>query len=192
MNNSKRGFTFIEMIVVITVLGLALPSLFAIVFSILQQQTKIIRLSEIKRQGDNIIDVMSTAVRSNALEIYSDFGLTSKVCATASSSYPSSGTVTELSFKDRDSKKFGYYLSGSAIAARTDASYISGNLTSSKIVVQNFSISCKKSAQYASPVVTVQFEICYKRDASDNSCSATRSDEFAKLTYNTKIKLRNQ
>ena len=61
---TRQGFTLIEMITVIGVMGLALPATFAILFSIFRQQTKILALKEVKRQGDQILSQLETVIRS--------------------------------------------------------------------------------------------------------------------------------
>ena len=67
-----RAFTFIEMLVVIGVIALTLPVLFAIIFAILQQQMKVYRLSEVKRQGDYVMNMVITKLKSKPLQIRSD------------------------------------------------------------------------------------------------------------------------
>jgi len=74
--NNKTGFTFIELIVTISIVAFTLPALFAIVFSIFRQQAKITALQEVKKQGDNLLSRMKSTIENSALKIYSDQGTT--------------------------------------------------------------------------------------------------------------------
>ncbi len=190
MNYHRRGFTFIELIVVIAVIGLALPALFAIVFSVLQQQVKTLRLSEIKRQGDNALNIMTTAIRSNAVKIYADNVFGTEYCSNTTTNSTSGATTgSNFFFRDKSDKWFQYYLSGTALAADTNGDYLDGDLTTSKVRIENFSISCIRSATYSGSIVTIQFDICYSNAVC--SSGSTRNEEIAKLTYKTQVKLRN-
>jgi type II secretory pathway pseudopilin PulG len=181
-----QSFTIIETIVVIGVFGLALPALFTIVFTILQQQTKIIRLSEVKRQGDFILNVIENTVRNYALSVYSEQSLSNIQCATAGSSYiyPTNGS---LYFKDRFGNWFRFYTltaGGVNYVASEGAKVSSINLTTNKVQVNNLTISCTRSARYSPPIVTVSF-------ATQYNTTSTRPEETASLNYQTKIKLRS-
>lgn len=189
-NYFQRGFTLIELIVVVAVIGLALPALFAIVFSVLQQQVKVLRLSEIKRQGDTVLNIMTTAIRSNAVKIYADNTFGTEYCSNTTTNSTSGATTgTNFFFRDKSDRWFQYYLSGTALIADTNGDYLNGNLTTSKVRIENFSISCIRGATYTGSIVTVQFDICYNNAAC--ASGSARNEEIAKLTYKTQVKLRN-
>jgi prepilin-type N-terminal cleavage/methylation domain-containing protein len=177
---TKSGFTLIEIILVIMVIGLALPVLFNIVFTVLRQQVKIIALQEIKRQGDSAVNSIETAVKNQAVAIFSDDKLlpSDQQCLLSGSSYaPEKGIKFYL--KDKNGNWFRYRFVDPYIAS-DESSLTNPNgipLTNPKVIISNFSITCKKSANYSFPVVSVSFKVSHKEGSS--------------LNYNTRIKLRN-
>lgn len=189
----KKGFTFIEIVVVIGVIGLALPALFAIVFAILQQQTKIMRLSEVKRQGDNVLVMIQNTIRNYATEIYSDTGLTIKECDSTINPH-TSNTGSNFYLKDKYNNSIRFYLQtvGSDIFIASDsarpfsAPATTQQLTTNKVTITtptNF-ISCQRSATYSPPIITINFKVQYKT-------TSTRVEDTASLNYQTSIKLRS-
>lgn len=178
------GFTLIEIIVVVAVIGLSLPVLIGTVFVMVRQQTKIVRLSQIKREGDNLIGAIENTVKDRAISIHSDWSPTdlNMVCKNL---VPHSSTST-LTFSDKNGRWFGYELNGGTVASRSAS--ISDPLiplTSSKSKVSAFSIGCSRVTDFSPPVVTLSFDICYE------TCDMARPEDFAKLHYQTRIKLRN-
>ncbi len=184
----KKGFTFIEMVVVIATLLLALPTLFAIIFTVINQQTKIIRLTEVKRQGDYALAMMKNTIRNYATEIYSDQGLTAAniKCSTAGSTWDNI-SPNELYFKSSDGKWLRYYInmvSGINHIASASAVFTATNLTSDKVTINNFSIVCNRNILYSPPILNISFQVQYKT-------ASTRPEDTASLNYQTAIKLRS-
>ena len=184
-----NGFTLIETIVVVAVIGLTLPVIFAIFFVLLQQETKIYRLSTVKKEGDYIINLMENAIKNEAVTILSSISpippdATNKKCASDSSSYSS---TSSLYFLNKNGLWFGYLVNGNTIASSA-ASLASINLTSSKTRISSFSISCSRTYMYSQPSISLSFNIEY---CNDIACSQTRPEEIASLFYQTRIKLRN-
>lgn len=177
----KKAFTLIETIIVVAILGLVLPALFAIIFVILQEQSKIYRLSQVKRQGDYVLDVMGNVVRNYAVQIYSDQAMTSanEKCVTAASSYNSSSS---LYLRDKFGNWLRFYSSGSKIASES-AVLTSVYLTTGAINVSNFSLTCTRSSLFSYPVLNVLFTVSY-------NSSSSRPEDVASLKYQTNIKLR--
>ena len=183
----KKAFTLIETIVVIGILGLILPALFAIIFVILQQQSKIYRLSEVKRQGDHVLNVMGNVIRNYAVQIYSDQTLTSgnEKCATAGPPYSSSSSFY---FKDKSTNGnwLRFYVSGNRIASESAVIPVAESpvyLTTSAINISNFSLTCNRSSLYSYPIISVGFKATY-------NSSSSRPEDSASLDYQTNIKLR--
>ncbi|KKP61104.1 MAG: hypothetical protein UR56_C0016G0015 [Candidatus Roizmanbacteria bacterium GW2011_GWC2_34_23] len=188
--NIKKGFTLIETIVVVAVIGLTLPVIFAIFFVLLQQQTKIYRLNTVKKEGDYVINLIENTIRDEAVTILSSNSpippdATNLKCANDSTSYSS---TSSLYFLNGEGSWFGYLVSGNTIAS-SSASLASINLTSSKTRISSFSISCSRKYLYSQPSVSISFNIKY---CNDVACSQTRPEEIASLFYQTRIKLRNQ
>ncbi|MFN4212439.1 MAG: type II secretion system protein [Microgenomates group bacterium] len=179
----KSSFTFIELIVVIGVVGLALPVLFAIVFALLQQQTKIYRLSQVKREGDYALNVMENIIRNNVISLHSGTPPTdsNKVCTTEGSTFD----TPYLQDKYTLGTWSRFYFSNDKIASESSTPpSINANLTTDKVKVTSFSISCQGKGIYSSPFVNLSFIIQY-------NTTSTRPEETATLNYQTKIKLRS-
>lgn len=189
--NIKRGFTLIETIVIISVIGLTLPVIFSIFFVLIQQQIKIYRMSVVKKEGDYLINIIQNTIKDKATIILSSSTPTppddtNKVCISDSSSYSSS---SGLYFLDKNGVWFGYLINAGSVASNS-ASFTSViNLTSSKILVNNFFISCSRANMYSPQSVSLSFDICYNSETEN--CNPSRPEEIALLHYQTKIKLRN-
>jgi type II secretory pathway pseudopilin PulG len=182
----KRSFTLIETIVVVAVIGLTLPVLFAIIFTLMRQQVKIYRLSQVKREGDYVINLMENTIRSRAVTIHSGVPSDANiVCKDAG--IPS---ASSLYFLDEDKQWFGYLFNSNSIASKSaDLTHPSIDLISSKTVVSNFSISCSRSSLYSPASILLSFDICYN---TGSGCTSIRPEEITSiLHYQTRIKLRN-
>jgi len=189
----RKAFTLIETIVVVAVIGLTLPVLFAIIFAITRQQVKIYRLSQIKKEGDYLISVMENTIRDRAITIYkSDLIDDANIVCKVVEDYPSS-PVDHLYFIDEDKQFFGYKIDVNKVASAA-VDLVSGDpytvdLTSGKTLVSNFSISCSRSSIYSPASISLSFDVCY--DTGLPNCATTRPEEIASLHYQTRIKLRN-
>jgi len=180
----KKSFTLIEMIVVIATIGLALPALFAIIFSILQQQVKIQRLSIVKREGDYVLNVMENTIRNYGESIHSATppNESNKICQ-------SSSLENASYFKDKFGNWFRFYLDttnsiSSESSVLNNGSRGSVSLNSSKTKITNFSIQCYQTALYSPPVINISFTISY-------NTSSSRAEETASFNYQTKVKVRS-
>ena len=180
---SNSSFTLIETMVVLAVLGLVLPALFAIVFLLLQQQTKVMRLHQVKKEGDFLLYSLTTTIKNRADAIYSDQGLTNIQCAKKDDSH-TSPNGSNFYFKDKEGNWFNYFIDENKISS--DSGYIDPPiiLTSDKVMIEDFQISCQRTGIFSPPIVSLGFTISY-------STSSTRSEETASLSYNNKIKLKS-
>lgn len=196
MGINKRSFTLIEVIIVIGVVAMSVPALFGLIFSIINQQAKIYRLSEVKKQGDLTITSLNQVVKNYAVDIYSNSSLTAKRCDTAGSRYPTSGTSdgSTFYFKDQfgNSIRFYRYTSGGNSFIASESARPAGSspqrflLTANniRILANSFTISCSRTALYSSPIVEIRLTLEY-------NTSSTRPDEKASLTYRSSVKLRS-
>jgi type II secretory pathway pseudopilin PulG len=180
----KKSFTLIEMIVVIATIGLVLPALFAIIFSILQQQVKIQRLSIVKREGDYALNVMENIIRNYGESIHSATPPTenNKICQ-------SSSLEDASYFKDKFGNWFRFYLDttnyiSSESSVLNNGSRGSVSLNSSQTKISNFSVQCYRTALYSPPVINISFTISY-------NTSSSRGEETAFFNYQTKVKLKS-
>lgn len=180
----KKSFSLIEVIIVITIISIVLPVLFNTLFSVLQQQLKIYRLAEIKRQGDYVLNVMENNIRNNAVSIHSGVPTTdsNEICKNTTS-------YSNLYFEDKNSLWFHYELSTIYLVSKTSTS--TTNLTSNKVRVEGLTITCNRSAKYSPPFIDISYTICYNNNNSPCNDTAIRTEERASMIYKTKIKLRN-
>jgi len=181
----KKCFTLIEMIVVIATIGLVLPALFSIIFSILQQQVKIQRLSIVKREGDYVLNVMENTIRNYGESIHSATPPTesNKICQ-------SSSLENASYFKDKFGNWFRFYLNTTNSISSESSVLNNGlpgsvSLNSSQTKITNFSIQCYRTSLYSPPVVNISFTIEY------NTTSLRVEEKVTPLTYQTKVKLRS-
>ena len=180
----NKAFTLIEVIVVIGVIGIVLPVLFSIIFSILQQQTKIQRLSLVKKEGDYILNVIENVVRNYAVKIYSENSFINEKCASAGSTYgPENGNT--FYFQDKYNRWFNFYLNSTTITSNSANLSSSVNLNSSQTKISSFSLQCYRSALYSPPIISINFTIEY------NTNSNRAEEKIIPLTYQTKIKLKS-
>lgn len=178
----KNGFTFIEVLIVLGVVGLTIPALFAIFFAILQQQAKVFRLTEIKRQGDYALNIMSSTIRNNAKSLYSDATLVTEQCDDAGENYSST-----VYFRDANNAWFTFGLSSSKISSSSSALAQAIDLTNTKTTIRNFTLSCQRKADFSTPVIYISFDIDYT-----NGVGVTPiPNEQATMHYQTKVKLRS-
>ncbi len=206
----KKSFTFIEMIIVISIVSLVVPSIFAIIFTLIREQVKIVRTSIIKREGDYALNLMINTIRNNAYSIHTDAPATSsnEICKTKTD--PATPSAA-LYFEDESGNSFGYFLNNSGIASSSSTVTFVGTptptptgtitpvpntptptppaITSSNTLIQNFLIGCDNTYAYGLPVVGISFDICYKTATGD--CITSRPEESIYLHYQTKIRLRN-
>jgi competence protein ComGC len=180
----KKCFTLIEMIVVIATIGLVLPAIFAIIFSILQQQLKIQRLSIVKKEGDYVLNVMENTIRNYAVKIYSESSLKTEMCTAENPTYRPSNS-SDFFFRDKSDRWFNFYQNYNNISSNSANLSSPVNLNSSQTRITNFSIQCYKTALYSTAVINISFTIEY------NTTSSRTEEKVPPLTYQTKVKLRN-
>src|SRR3989338_8513187 len=76
----RSAFTLIEVMVTIAAVVIVLPAILSIFFVILQQQTKIYRLAEVKRQGDAIVNILESAIPNSSYKIYTGYPPAIEIC----------------------------------------------------------------------------------------------------------------
>lgn len=180
MRKKTLGFTIIELIIVIGVIGVTIPAIFGIFFTMLRARAKTYVLQEVKRNGDNAVNIMGTLIKQRAVGIYNDQALTptNEVCLTSNTS-----ANNPLYFKDKDGEVF-YFISElvpTQIASRTAS--LAYYLTNQKVSANSFSIQCFRKNTFSPPIVRIDFDIV--------AVTSTRQEENAKIHYTTQVKLRN-
>ena len=177
MGAVKKGFTLIEVMVVISVIALVVPALFYMVFMILLQQVKIYRLSEAKRQGDFALTAITSNIRNSAVSIY-DANNTTELCS-------GTGDVSDVGkFRDQYDNWFSYTLISGKISSGSSILNTTTDLTKQNVTISDMTLKCYKTASFSPSIVEVKFTIT----AGD---AAARTEEKASLVYQTRVKLRS-
>lgn len=181
----KKGYTLIEMIVVIAIIGVVLPTIFTILFVIIQQQLKIYRLIEVKKQGDFVLSFMRNKIETEAVKISSKSDIITERCATTPSSYEP--TTQDFYFLNKDNNVFVFRTdSDGNLVLNNFATGIPTALTTSKVAIKNLTLKCIKKSNLASPLVQISFTVEY-----NNSSANVSAEEVAVLNYKTKLRLKS-
>ena len=193
----SKGFTFLETLVVIGIFSLIFPLVLSILFVIMQQQLRVFSLTEVKRQGDYIVNFLETTIANNAYKMY-DTGPSDpsphEVCEAGSvNSYPHEGSP--ITFKDKFNNEFSLIYSEPDLTITYPPSldpappftFPQGLLNNSKVRIANFSVACTKLAPYSAPLVKIDFTICYN---NGGSCDGGDTQRTVSLDYQSTIKLR--
>ncbi|MBI1863465.1 type II secretion system protein [Candidatus Microgenomates bacterium] len=183
MNRNKRAFTIMEILIVMGIISIMIPVLFTVVFAVIRQEARVYALTTVKTQGDFILNSMKFNIRNSAISLHSAYPATdfNKVCTSASSTPIAQNPLV---LRDRQGNSFYYSLSGNAVASNSSVLATPLALTSAKVSVSGFSMSCNLPSQYSAPIVTISYTVNY--------VSAVAGETAASLPYSTKIKLRNQ
>jgi type II secretory pathway pseudopilin PulG len=178
----RESFTLIEMIIVVGVLGFALPVLFAIMFIVIQQQTRIYALQEVKRQGDIAIFSIKSSIRQYGKLVanLSPYPNVTEICPP----YPTP-TLTPAPYimvYDSSMADFSYKLINNKIASESSRNAISNNfLTDESVVVSNLQFSCYRTNQFSPPIVWTSFTVT--KSGTDPNLPS--------MQYNSRFKLRS-
>lgn len=178
MSNSRSGFTLIEMLVVIIIVGMTIPLLMTIFVSVLRQQGRVKGLEIAKSQADTAFSSIKLAIRNNATSIHSAYPATdaNEICNTTTSSPVAASPMV---FKDSEGNSFYYSLSGTVIQSQISSDSGPKDMTAAPAEMSNLTFSCERTSDTANPIVTVSFE-------------STHPQIGFTLPYTTKIKLRNR
>lgn len=185
---NKKGFTFIELLIAVGIFSLSVPIVFGLFFINLNIQAKVFRMQEVKRQGDNALTVIQSVIRQSARSIHSAAAASdsNQVCTPDTNSY--TGT---LYFKDSLGDVFSFYQDGNTdqIASTSSKLATGGSddanpLTSTKVKISDFVISCDQPSSFSPPLVNVKFTVSETNNSG-------RHEEQASMYYQTTVKLRN-
>lgn len=160
IKQAKQSFSLIEMVIVVGVLGLALPVLFAIVFVIIQQQVRIYALQEIKKQGDQALFSMKTTIRQYGAVVAVPTLIPTIADLCPIYPTPSIADMTALYLYDRDLIGFQYELKNNKVASNSaDNNIIDRYLTDDKVVISNLKFNCYRTNQFSPPIVSLRFRV---------------------------------
>lgn len=178
---TKKGFTIIEMLIVLTVVGILVPTTFSIVFVILRQQVRIYRVIETRRQGDYILSyIKDRLIRSNAMTNL-DGSVT--YCDDAGETH-NGGNGSTVEFRDNQNNTYRIYRDGTTNSIIFDNGSLASSLNTTTVSISDFNIQCYRRGEYASPLIGVSYTISF------NDSTPSPSEGTVALQYQTKIKLR--
>jgi prepilin-type N-terminal cleavage/methylation domain-containing protein len=182
-DHGRKGFTFIEMMVVVVVLSVALPAIFTIALIIFRQQLKVFALQTVKREGDVALSVLQVNLKNSAVSVHTTYPATdaNETC-TATSAVPT--TISPMIFRDDFNNSFYFPLNGGSLSSASSVLGTPVSLTDPSVAIQNFTMSCNRPSTATTPIVSISYDVVY-------NTASTRTEDTAKLHYATKIKLRN-
>ena len=164
----KKGFTLIEVIVVISVIALIIPAIYSIIFSILKQQIYLYQLTQVKRQGDTAMNIIKESIKP-IVNIVDESGI--QLCK---DSIPEGDPV--LQFIDKNANRFYFYTDpDNKLVLWQQTPNV---LTNDKVIISNLSVTCTDTAP---AIIKVSFTIRYNTPETINNS----------LNYTSRTVLRN-
>jgi len=151
----KKAFTFIEILVVLGIISLALPALFAIIITIFQQETRIYALKDVKQQGDYALENIKFTIQQQGARIVNS-AYQDEVCPLLTSPTPT--PASHIYVMDHEQNTFTYYINSYKIASESSIGTFSF-LTNSRVVISNFGYSCYKTNTFSPPIVVASFDV---------------------------------
>ncbi|HRN69881.1 MAG TPA: prepilin-type N-terminal cleavage/methylation domain-containing protein [Candidatus Woesebacteria bacterium] len=150
---NKKAFTLIEMLIVLTVTAILIPTVFSIVIVIMRQQVRIYKVVETRRQGDYILTfIKEKLVRSSQML---DFSTGNPLCTAANSNsavYSESNGGSNIAFLDNQDVQ--YRIFAQTASGVTNLMYASP-ATASGITINNnlvqvtdFSLQCGRRLSF--------------------------------------------
>lgn len=184
MGINKSGFTLIEVLMVLGVIAVVIPSIMSISYVILSEQLRIYRLTETKRQGDYIMNVMKEKIARDADTLYNN-NTALNVCVDAGDSF-SSPKGTTFDFIDEDGSTFSFreVANNMVITDLTVLPTITSNLNDARVSIRNLTVECSRKTFFTRPLVGFAF------DATFVDATPTVREGTIILHYQTKVKLR--
>lgn len=190
----KKAFTLIEMLIVVSVIGLILPVLFSITFAIFREQALVYQITEVKREGDNVISFLDNKIRQGQLRLSSVNNLsnTNTELCTKNTFYAESTDGQGFYFIPDESpftKYFRVYLSSNQLKFESNENgspALVSDLTSSNVTVSNFLIDCRPSSlEFGAPIVGISFKVTHSKRLSPSTPPLS-------LYFSTQYKLRSR
>lgn len=160
---TEKSFSLIEMVIVVGVIGLVLPILFAIVFLIMQQQVRIYSLQEVKKQGDEALFSIKNTVRQYGKTVSNPTLYPYPTIVDICPVYPTP-MLTPMPFLhvyDEDGVGFTYGLTpGDNIASNSAQNNITDLLlTGNTVTISNLEFNCFRTNQFSPPIISVNYRV---------------------------------
>lgn len=195
----KNGFTLVEMLIVVTIIGLILPAFFSIVLAVLRQQVRVQYMSEIKREGDNVLTLLKNKIgegnllasNTNRLADPSDrsYRTAHEVCTVNDIFHesPAEGPLFFITDNDTLTEYFRFFEDSTTQTVKYESNATSTpiDITGSAVTITDFRITCKYTSLYGSPFVGISFTVTQKFSVSPTEAPLS-------LYYSTKVKMRTR
>lgn len=185
-NNIQKntcGFTLLEMLIVISIIGIVIPMMMGLFIVNLRSYVRVKTLAEVKKNGDFALDNIEAKIRDNIWAIYSNESGTSEICTTKSSLLTQNYYTTEtgeMYFKKSDGVIFSLSINNNRLVySQSSNDY---DITSDNVIVDFLRLSCNRSSEFSSPIVTVEFTVESKQQS--------RAEDALSLNYYSKYKIR--
>lgn len=155
---NKKSFTLIEMIVVIGVIALLVPTIFAMTFALVRQQLVLYGYSEIKRQGTLVQQAIRNTISSRAMSVTDSTYTDTNICPPLTSPTPTS--AQRMYFQDANSDGISFFQEliepyrFASFSASTGQTYY---LTNSQITISDLSFTCYRTDESSSPFVYASY-----------------------------------
>lgn len=185
-NCREKAFTLLEMLIVLSIVGILLSTIFSILFVVLRQQVRIARIIETRRQGDSILNFMKERiVRASSIE--NDAGTeicTAPVLPATFTTY-AAGNGDDYVFVDGATEYKFRLPPGTTTLLYSDANtLVDSPLHNTRVTVTGFSIQCRRNASTTTALVQFAYTVTFVDP------TATAGEGTTVLTYRSKVKLR--
>lgn len=190
---NNKGYTLLEMLIVLMLIAIILPTIFSIIYILLQQQLRIYRLVETKRQGDRVMSYVKDKISREAGGVIQGGA---PVCQNANDIATQTGNLNILSFVRNTGTQFSFSPNntGALMARDQDTTILPTptGLNDGMVTISNLTIQCFRRNTLINPLdpnrgvtlIGIAFTIQFN-DVSDSP------DELdAILQYQTKVRLR--
>lgn len=179
---TRRSFTLIEIIIAVGVIGLIIPTVFNIFFTMVRQQLVLIAFQEMKQQGDSVQRNMKNVLQNRAAYVTDSAYTATDVCPLITTPTPTYSP--EIYIRDREGNRIHIYSPSVGAIASSSADINNAintyNLTSGSVVVSNIGFTCYRINEFVPVTVSTQFTV-------------TKSTMFKDLSlpYSFNVRFRN-
>lgn len=157
----KKSFTLIELIIAVGVVGLVLPSIFSIFFTMMRQQLILVAYQEMKQQGDSAQRNIINLLQNRAAYITDSNYTETDVCPVVP--LPTPTNSPNIYIKDRDENSMSLYtllVSETNTIASSSGNRLSPyNLTTDIVAVSGLAFSCYRINEFTPAIVSVAYTI---------------------------------
>lgn len=162
---ARKSFTLIELIVAVGIIGLILPAVFNIFFTMIRQQLVLVSYQEMKQQGDSAQRNIKNILQNSAAYITDSAYTVTNVCTLPLTPTPTYSP--NLYIGDRDGRFIHLYQKTvssvdiiASDSADTNKTFTKAyNLTSEAVTISNVGFSCYRINEFTPPIVSAMFTV---------------------------------